>query len=325
MALFQPFTTAEKQSHNSHKFGFTLSTSNYGHWKTMLHSFLVTNKLYDYVDGTIPCPESVLTVPAVDQDQPSTTQHNPNHATWVSNDAHVRMLLLSTISEAAFQHVQGDTSRELWLALERAFAPHTISREYTLKSQLLRIRMEPDETSSAYLIRARQYADALANIGEPLKEKDLVMLVVTGLRDEYDGFKSQIVGRQFPTAFNDLHALLADHEYMIKKPQAAATQAFAATVPSANTTAATPSLPPDTVTALQQLMSQLGLQVPQPSSQFTQTQPQANYASRGRGRSSSGRGRGGRNNPRNNNYNNSNGGNRSQFSWASNQNTVFGT
>ena len=151
------------------------------------------------------------------------------------------------------------------------------------------------------------------------------MLVVTGLRDEYDGFKSQIVGRQFPTAFNDLHALLADHEYMIKKPQAAATQAFAATVPSANTTAATPSLPPDTVTALQQLMSQLGLQVPQPSSQFTQTQPQANYASRGRGRSSSGRGRGGRNNPRNNNYNNSNGGNRSQFSWASNQNTVFGT
>ena len=156
----------------------------------MLHSFLVTNNLYGYVDGTVSCPDPVIIIPSTDNDQPATTQTNPNHTTWVSNDAHVRMLLLSTISEGAFQHVQGDTSRHVWLALERAFAPHTISREYTLKSQLLRIKMEPDESSSAYLIRAREYADALANIGEPLKEKDLVMLVVTGLRDEYDGFKS---------------------------------------------------------------------------------------------------------------------------------------
>ena len=174
MALLAPFTTAEKQSHNSHKFGFTLSTTNYGHWKTMIQSFLVTNKLFPYVDGTITCPDPFITVPSTDKDQPLASQQNPNHATWVSNDAHVRMLLLSTISESAFQHVQGDTSRELWIALERAFAPHTISREYTLKSQLLRLKMEPDETSSAYLLRARQYADALANLGEPFKENTLL-------------------------------------------------------------------------------------------------------------------------------------------------------
>ncbi|PWA91135.1 hypothetical protein CTI12_AA094000 [Artemisia annua] len=242
------------------------------------------------------------------------------------------MLLLSTTSESAFQHVQGDTSRELWTALERAFAPHTISREYTLKSQLLRLKMEPDETSSAYLLRARQYADALANIGEPFKEKDLVMLVVTGLREEYDGFKSQIVGRQFPAAFSDLHALLSDHDYMLRKPPSASVQAFAAAAPSAPTaSAAISSLPPDTVHALQQVLSQLGLQVqPQSSlSQPTSQQPQAHYASRGRGCGSHNRGRGARNNSRNYNnnhsFNNSNGGNRSQFSWASNQNTVFGT
>ncbi|GKG46621.1 hypothetical protein Tco_0501467, partial [Tanacetum coccineum] len=40
-------------------------------------------------------------------------------------------------------------------------------------------------------------------------------------RDEYDGFKSQIVGRQFPTAFSDLHSLLSDHDYMIRKPPSA--------------------------------------------------------------------------------------------------------
>ncbi|GJY11383.1 putative RNA-directed DNA polymerase [Tanacetum coccineum] len=278
------------------------------------------------------CRDPFITVPSADNDQPPASQYNPNHATWVTNDAHVRMLLLSTISENAFQHVQGDTSRELWIALERAFAPHTISHEYTLKSQLLRLKMDPDETSSAYLIRARQYADALANIGEPFKEKDLVMLVVIGLRDEYDGFKSQIVGRQFPTAFSDLHSLLFDHDYMIKKPPLASVQVFAAAAPSAPTaSAAISSLPPDTVNALQQVLSQLDLQVQQQSlfSQPSSQQPQAHYASRGRGRGSHNRGRGARSNSRNYNnnhsFNNSNGGNRSQFSWASNQNTVFGT
>ncbi|GJZ19775.1 hypothetical protein Tco_0556365 [Tanacetum coccineum] len=39
--------------------------------------------------------------------------------------------------------------------------------------------MHGDETPDAYLNRAQEYADALAAIGEPVKDKDLVMLVVS--------------------------------------------------------------------------------------------------------------------------------------------------
>ncbi|MFS7950533.1 putative RNA-directed DNA polymerase [Helianthus anomalus] len=155
------------------------------------------------------------------------------------------------------------------------------------------------------------------------------MLVVTGLREEYDGFKSQIVGRSSPTPFSDLFTLLADHEYMIKKPDPSPAQAFTVTSNRPTPPSAAPSLPADTVQALQQIMSQLGLQVqPQTSSQQpSEPQPQAFFGSRGRGRSSSYRGRGGRGNSRYNNNHNSynNGNNRGQFNWASNQNTVFGT
>ncbi|XP_076907590.1 uncharacterized protein LOC143564092 [Bidens hawaiensis] len=218
MALIDAFSTIEKTSHNSHKFGFTLSLSNYGFWKTMIHPFLVTNNLISYVDGTIPCPPAVIKQPAAsDKDPPKASQPNPNHAIWVANDAHVRMLIISTILEASFSHVQGTTSRELWLSLEHAYAPHMASREYTLKTQLLKLQMKGDETPSAYLNRAKEYVDALANIGEPFKEKDLVMLVISGLLDEYNGFKSTILGRQVPTAFTELHGLLSDHDYMVKK------------------------------------------------------------------------------------------------------------
>ncbi|GKC53573.1 hypothetical protein Tco_1076318 [Tanacetum coccineum] len=39
--------------------------------------------------------------------------------------------------------------------------------------------MHSDETPDAYLNRVQEYADALTAIGEPVKDKDLVMLVVS--------------------------------------------------------------------------------------------------------------------------------------------------
>nr|KAJ0213411.1 hypothetical protein LSAT_V11C400161540 [Lactuca sativa] len=180
----------------------------------MIQPFHVTNNLFSYIDGTIPCPPSTISVATSssnkDKEPTTAAQVNPEFTIWVLNDAHVRMIVLSTISER-------NTSQELWLALERAFAPHTSSREYTLKTQLLKIQMKPDESSSAYLTRAQAYSDALANIGEPMKEKDLVMLVLSGLREEYNGLKSTILARQVPIPFVDLHALLLDHDYMISK------------------------------------------------------------------------------------------------------------
>ncbi|GJZ54390.1 putative RNA-directed DNA polymerase [Tanacetum coccineum] len=56
--------------------------------------------------------------------------------------------------------------------------------------------MHGDETPDAYLNRAQEYADALAAIGEHVKDKDLVMLVVSVLRKEYNGLKTTITARQ---------------------------------------------------------------------------------------------------------------------------------
>nr|GEW37422.1 hypothetical protein [Tanacetum cinerariifolium] len=142
------------------------------------------------------------------------------------------MIIISTISEASFRHVQGITSRDLWLSLEKAYAPHSIYREYTLKTQLLRIEMHGDETPDAYLNHAQEYADALATIGEPVKDKDLVMLAVSCLREEYNGLKTTIAARQSPSAFSKLHALLSDHDLSPIAPSGP--QAFYGVRPSNN-------------------------------------------------------------------------------------------
>ncbi|KAK9077447.1 hypothetical protein SSX86_005784 [Deinandra increscens subsp. villosa] len=324
MTALVAFDQKEKTTHNSHKFGFTLTANNYGYWKAMISPFLVTNSLFGYVDGSIPCPPTTIsTTRAPSESSPNpepVTSPNPQHPIWVANDAHIRMLILSTISESAFQHVQGTTSRDLWLSLERAYAPHTASREYTLKTQLLRIEMKADESSADYLTRAQEYATALSNIGEPMKEKDLVMLVISGLREEYNGLKSTALSRQL--VFNELHALLADHEYMLKKNTTALppAQAFLAAA-SPNNATASPSQPnSEALLAVQQLAAQLGLQLqlpPQPQAMFAGRQPAGRnrqpLTRRGGGRGGSTRGNSGGNQ----------GGNR--FPWATHQNNVSGT
>ncbi|GJW08304.1 nucleotide-binding alpha-beta plait domain-containing protein [Tanacetum coccineum] len=194
MAMISAFTTVDKTAHNSRKFAFTLSPTNYGYWKTMIEPFLITNNLMGYVDGSIPCPSKTLSV----TDGAIVPKENPNYPIW----------------DTQFLCI---TSRDLWLSLKKAYAPHSTSREYTLKTQLLRIKIHSDETPDAYLNRAQEYADALAAIGEPVKDKDLIMLVVSGLREEYNGLKTTITARQSPTAFSELHALLSDHDYMLGK------------------------------------------------------------------------------------------------------------
>ena len=120
MATITAFSTAEKTSHNSHKFAFTLSPTNYGYWKAMLEPFLSTNNLLGYVDGTIPFPaQKVGTGDAI--------MDNLGYPRWIANDAHVWMIIISTISE-------------------RAYSPNTATREYTLKTQLLKIAMKGNES-----------------------------------------------------------------------------------------------------------------------------------------------------------------------------------
>ncbi|XP_024984049.1 zinc finger BED domain-containing protein RICESLEEPER 1-like [Cynara cardunculus var. scolymus] len=51
MTIVAAFTPIEKTTHNSHKFGFTLSPNNYGYWKAIVQPFLVTNNLFGYVDN----------------------------------------------------------------------------------------------------------------------------------------------------------------------------------------------------------------------------------------------------------------------------------
>lgn len=100
------------------------------------------------------------------------------------------------------------------------------------------------------------------------------MLVMSGLREAYNGLKSTILTRKTPTTFSKLHGLLSDHDYMVRKstPEVSPVQAFTATTTSRNITTLPVSLTssPDQLQALQQLLSQLGVQLQPTNNQSAQ-------------------------------------------------------
>ncbi|KAK9062643.1 hypothetical protein SSX86_019831 [Deinandra increscens subsp. villosa] len=331
MALLAAFTAQEKATNMHHKFPFTLKPKNYNNWKTMIQPFLETGNMFGYIDGSIPLPPATITTPATgtgENFQPATTQTNPNFTAWKHNDAHIRTLLISTVSEESFHFVNGTTAKELWENLERGHAPQTRARAHTLKTQLMRLVMKGDEQPTTYLNRALALASDLRNIGQSMDEDDLVMSIISGLREEYNGLKSNLLGRETPVTLNDLPSFLSDHDYMVHKNPTAVDSAPSAFTTLTSGSSQQPSVSAMSVGSSQPTPAQL-LAVQQLAAQFGYTlQPsqsaQANFTNRNtRGRGSSysrGRGYGGRQSngrgfsPRG----------RGPFDWASLTNQVHG-
>lgn len=182
--------------------------------------------------------------------------------------------------------------------------------------------MKGDETADAYLNRAQEYSDALAAIGSPVSDKDLVMLAVSGLREEYNSLKSTITARQCPTAFTELHALLSDHDFMIEKsrtPTTPVVHAFHTTTTDSTTPSA--SALATQLGSITAALNSLGFNiVPNTSFGSPLPSPQAYFGSKNNNRGNNSRGRRG-----SSRQNTTRGRSDRQFSWASNQNTVYGT
>ncbi|CAI9292172.1 unnamed protein product [Lactuca saligna] len=90
--IMTSLTVAEKSAQSAHFWAILLKRENYQFWKTMVEPFLSANKLSGYLNGSISCPPLQITTK-------NKTIENLAYATWKANDDHVKMLLLSSISE----------------------------------------------------------------------------------------------------------------------------------------------------------------------------------------------------------------------------------
>nr|XP_004294738.2 PREDICTED: putative 4-hydroxy-4-methyl-2-oxoglutarate aldolase 3 [Fragaria vesca subsp. vesca] len=104
----------------------------YFFWKTLFEEIFKRYKLTDIVDGSEPCPDRFL----IDMNGNITDQADPAFDVWHEKDQKIIMWIKSTLSDdvALPLVINGDipsnSSRELWLGLEKRFAVAGVSAEY---------------------------------------------------------------------------------------------------------------------------------------------------------------------------------------------------
>jgi len=153
-----------------------------------------------------------------------------DHATsalpdWTRMNAVVKSWLYSTISsdlaEAVIEHRA--TAREAWLAIEGHFIGNQETRALHLDAKF-RAFAQGDLSITDYCKRFKKMADDLADLGEHVTDRTLVLNVIRGLNERYRDIGVHLRrGRPFPSFAAVRNELLLEEINMVQHPVAPST------------------------------------------------------------------------------------------------------
>ncbi|XP_056685506.1 uncharacterized protein [Spinacia oleracea] len=108
---------------------------------------------------------------------------------WSTLDATVLQWIYSTISTDLLQTIiePDSTAMEAWGRLRDIFQDNKNSRAVTLEQKFSHTSMEDFPNASAYCQRLKELADQLKNVGAPVSNDRLVLQLVAGLTEAYNG------------------------------------------------------------------------------------------------------------------------------------------
>ena len=84
-----------------------------------------------------------------------------------------------------------ESSVKVWLSLENLYSRQTIAKSFQLKQQLRSIKNDAFSIND-YILKIKTIGHALAAIGEPLNDKDLLLAILNGLDQDYETVVSLI-------------------------------------------------------------------------------------------------------------------------------------
>ena len=148
-----------------------LNSDNYAEWKFDMEMLLMAKDVWDIVSG----------VETLDDDA-----SNDVKAKFKKRDNFARSVICLSVSSSNKIYVRNaKTSKETWDALANHFEEKTVSRKVMLRRKLYSMRME-GKSAADHINTLRTVNDNLQSLGDALLEKDLVMILLSSLPEEYN-------------------------------------------------------------------------------------------------------------------------------------------
>lgn len=126
----------------------------------------------------------------------------------VTVDAHLLSCITATLSPPIFTSVCScKSSFDVWISLENRFTSLSRSHIHQLKNQLNRLSKK-GHSMEDYLGQVKTLSDQLTLVSSPIDDEDLVLIILNGLPDEYNAFKTTIRARAESISVDCLCSLL---------------------------------------------------------------------------------------------------------------------
>jgi hypothetical protein len=170
-----------------------------------------------YVDGSLPCPP---THTVVDHGGTATPVPNPAYQHWIQQDHAILSAFVSSMTEGVVGMVMfAGTSREAWETLAGAFAATSFARSSGLRQQMAELK-KCDITVNVYFHKMKALADELTNIGQPLRDDELISYILAGLPKEFDALYEVVNNRTTSMQVRDLYSQLqaTEHRHNSRRP-----------------------------------------------------------------------------------------------------------
>ncbi|XP_062211692.1 uncharacterized protein LOC133912795 [Phragmites australis] len=162
-----------------------------------------------------------------------------DNASWKRMDCTILSWLYGTITpellEVVMNREEGPpTARIVWLGLEQQFIGNKETRALLLDAEF-RTFVQGSLSISDYCHHLKSMADQLADLGEPVRDRTLVLNVLRGLNDRF-AYMGALIQRQrpFPT-FAEVKSDLCLDEINMNAKKGHSPQALAASAPRAPT------------------------------------------------------------------------------------------
>jgi len=104
--------------------------------------------------------------------------------------------------------------KQAWDTLVKMYSTNTQARKMQLKQELHNLQKEKMNIND-YFTKVKNLADALASIGAPVDDSNLVAVTLNGLGKDYSQFRTSIAVREIFPNFQDLITLLISEEMRI--------------------------------------------------------------------------------------------------------------
>jgi hypothetical protein len=153
----------------------------------------------------------------------------PGFPDWCRMDCVIKSWISGTISADLAEAVMArdSTARDIWLALEEQFLGNQETRTLHVDAKFLNF-CQGDLNITDYCRCFKNIADALSDLGEPVSDRALVLNVIRGLAERFEGVGRHLrLSRELPTFLEVRSALILEELTMDQRPSSTSTALLA--------------------------------------------------------------------------------------------------